>query len=308
MHLLFVPFITVIVFYYAGVYKSVIRYIDFSLVYLIFKAILISIFLVIFLRYLFVFISSLLNLFSSFQSSLIGVYGWLVGISSAVLLILGSRLVANNLLSERSSEKKVIIYGAGAAGIQLASALRVSSEMEPVAFVDNDKSLHGTFLGGLKILDPKKIEKLSQKKKIDEVLIAMPSASKTVLRGLLKEIEEHSIKVRILPGLSELAQGKITVSDLKEVDISDLLGRIEVEPIEELINKNIKNKVVLITGAGGSIGSEITRQVSRNSPKELILLDSSEYALYQIVNELEKVQSRFEDAFSFSECNQSIKN
>ena len=160
--------------------------------------------------------------------------------------------------------------------------------MEPVAFVDNDKSLHGTFLGGLKILDPKKIEKLSQKKKIDEVLIAMPSASKTVLRGLLKEIEEHSIKVRILPGLSELSQGKITVSDLKEVDISDLLGRIEVEPIEELINKNIKNKVVLITGAGGSIGSEITRQVSRNSPKELILLDSSEYALYQIVNELEK--------------------
>ena len=182
----------------------------------------------------------------------------------------------------------MIIYGAGAAGIQLASALRVSSEMEPVAFVDNDKSLHGTFLGGLKILILKKIEKLSQKKKIDEVLIAMPSASKTVLRGLLKEIEEHSIKVRILPGLSELAQGKITVSDLKEVDISDLLGRIEVEPIEELINKNIKNKVVLITGAGGSIGSEITRQVSRNSPKELILLDSSEYALYQIVNELEK--------------------
>ncbi len=288
MHLLFVPFITVIVFYYAGVYKSVIRYIDFSLVYLIFKAILISIFLVIFLKYSFVFISSLFNLFSSFQSSLIGVYGWLVGISSAVLLILGSRLVANNLLSERSSEKRVIIYGAGAAGIQLASALRVSSEMEPVAFVDNDKSLHGTFLGGLKILDPRKIEKLSQKKKIDEVLIAMPSASKTVLRGLLKEIEEHSIKVRILPGLSELAQGKITVSDLKEVDISDLLGRIEVEPIEELINKNIKNKVVLITGAGGSIGSEITRQVSRNSPKELILLDSSEYALYQIVNELEK--------------------
>ncbi len=227
-------------------------------------------------------------MFSSFQSSLIGVYGWLVGISSAVLLILGSRLVANNLLSERSPEKRVIIYGAGAAGIQLASALRVSSEMEPVAFVDNDKSLHGTFLGGLKILDPRKIEKLSQKKKIDEVLIAMPSASKTVLRGLLKEIEEHSIKVRILPGLSELAQGKITVSDLKEVDISDLLGRIEVEPIEDLINKNIKNKVVLITGAGGSIGSEITRQVSRNSPKELILLDSSEYALYQIVNELEK--------------------
>ena len=118
----------------------------------------------------------------------------------------------------------------------------------------------------------------------------MPSASKSTLRSLLKEIEKYSIRVRILPGLAELAQGKILVSELKEVDISDLLGRYEVEANQELINKNIENKVVLITGAGGSIGSEISRQVSRHNAKKVILLDANEYALYSIKSEIESFE------------------
>ena len=115
----------------------------------------------------------------------------------------------------------------------------------------------------------------------------MPSASKATLRILLREIEKFSVKVRILPGLAELAQGKILVSELKEVDISDLLGRYEVEANQGLINKNIEGKVVLITGAGGSIGSEISRQVVKNNPKKVILLDANEYALFSIKNEIE---------------------
>ncbi len=193
------------------------------------------------------------------------------------------------LLSRRDIYKKVVIYGAGSAGIQLASALRVSKEFEPIAFVDKDKSLQGSFLGELKILEPTKLRKFIKKRSVDEVLIAMPSASKLILRNLLKEIEDYSVKVRILPGLAELASGKISVSELKEVEVSDLLGRNEVAPNKTLLNKNIKDKVVLITGAGGSIGSEISRQVKKNNPKKIVLLDSNEFSLYSIKNELSAI-------------------
>jgi FlaA1/EpsC-like NDP-sugar epimerase len=122
----------------------------------------------------------------------------------------------------------------------------------------------------------------------------MPSASKSSLFKLLKEIEGFSIKVRILPGLAALAQGQVSVSELKEVDILDLLGRLEVEANQDLINRNIENKVVLITGAGGSIGSEISKQVAKNKPSKVILLDSSEYALYSIKNKIEKLALNIE--------------
>jgi FlaA1/EpsC-like NDP-sugar epimerase len=166
--------------------------------------------------------------------------------------------------------------------------------MQPIAFIDKNPSLHNTFLGGIKILAPHKLEKLALKKKVDEVLIAMPSASKGTLRSLLKDIEKYSVKVRILPGLAELAQGKVLVSELKGVDISDLLGRFEVEANQNLINRNIKDRVVLITGAGGSIGSEIARQVVKNKAKTVIILDSNEYSLYKIRNELESLPNKVE--------------
>ena len=159
--------------------------------------------------------------------------------------------------------------------------------MQPVAFMDSNKSLHNTYIAGIKVLNPKQLGKLVTRGKIDEVLIAIPSASKSTLRNLLEEIENYSIKVRILPGLSELAQGKVLVSELKEVNLQDLLGRFEIEANQFLINKNIEDKVVLITGAGGSIGSEISRQVAENKPKKVILLDVNEYALYSIKKEIE---------------------
>ena len=199
------------------------------------------------------------------------------------------RLIANRLLTDDQFLKRVVIYGAGSAGMQLAGALRVSSEIQPVAFMDSNKALHGTYIGGIKVLHPKNLRKLVARGKVDEVLIAIPSASKSVLRNLLEEIKNFSIKVRILPGLAELAQGKVMVSELKEVNISDLLGRFEIEAKQDLINKNIKEKVVLITGAGGSIGSEISRQVVENRARKVILLDSNEYALYSIKKEIESL-------------------
>ena len=158
--------------------------------------------------------------------------------------------------------------------------------MKPICFIDEDLSLQNTFVGGLKVLSPDKLERMISKNKVDEVLIAMPSVSRASLQSLLKEIEQYAIKVRILPGVAELAQGKVSVTELKEVDISDLLGRVEVSPDLNLIEKNIKGKVVMVTGAGGSIGGEISRQVILNEPIKLIILDVNEFSLYTIKQEL----------------------
>ena len=283
----FFPFISVFLFYLFGLYKSVVRYIDFSFFLILLRILSI----VSFLNFIIWFALNLifsLNLDTIFVPR-ISLQGWTIGLFLIIFLIFSSRIFMTLLLSRRDIYKKVVIYGAGSAGIQLASALRVSKEFEPIAFVDKDKSLQGSFLGELKILEPTKLRKFIKKRSVDEVLIAMPSASKLILRNLLKEIEDYSVKVRILPGLAELASGKISVSELKEVEVSDLLGRNEVAPNKKLLNKNIKDKVVLITGAGGSIGSEISRQVKKNNPKKIVLLDSNEFSLYSIKNELSAI-------------------
>ena len=287
LRLFWLPIFCVLVFWNLGVYDSVVRYLDISVIIIIAKAIAVTFFINIFFRYLY---GIFLNFYNPPNAEPLVTYvGWLVGLLSFAFLIITLRLIASLYLVDRNSEKRVAIYGAGSAGIQLASALRVSEEMQPIAFIDKNPALQGTNLGGIKVLRPDMLRRLAQRGKVDEVLIAMPSASKTTLGNLLKEIEDYSLKVRILPGLADLAQGKILVSELKEVDISDLLGRYEVEANKELINKNIKDKVVLITGAGGSIGSEISRQVLKNKAKKIILLDSNEYALYSIQREIEEI-------------------
>lgn len=287
IRLVWTPLFCIFCFWHLGVYSSIVRYIDFSLILIIAKAITI----VFIVNFIFKILYGLFLTYFGLSNSepLISLIGWVVGLVTFSFLIIISRLLASLYLSDTDSEQRVIIYGAGSAGIQLASALRVSEEMQPVAFIDNNPSLHGTYLGGVKVLHPKKLERLAMKGKVDEVLIAMPSASRATLRELLKEIEGYSVKVRILPGLAELAQGKVLVSELKEVDTTDLLGRYEVEAQPDLLSKNIKNKVVLITGAGGSIGSEIARQVIKGKPSDLIILDSNEYSLYVLKSEIESL-------------------
>tara|TARA_B100000963_G_scaffold361774_1_gene399436 strand:- start:2044 stop:3993 length:1950 start_codon:yes stop_codon:yes gene_type:complete len=284
---LWVPFLTIVVFSFSGVYKTVLRFIDFSAIYLILKSILVVL-VVILASKVFLYnlqLSNPFNFIVAIQPK-ISFAGWVLGSLSSILLIIGSRLFANFFFTYESPGKRVVIYGAGSAGVQLASALSVSPELNPIAYLDKDPSIQNTYLGGIKVLSPHKLRKLVTKKKVEEVLIAIPSAPKAILRNLLKEIEEYSVKVRILPGLAELAQGKVVVSELKEVNTSDLLGRYEVEANQNLLNKNIQEKVVLITGAGGSIGSEIANQVSNLNPKILIILDSNEFALYKVKNKI----------------------
>ena len=292
LRLFWPPLFCVIFFWYIGVYDSVVRYLDISVITIIFKAIALAFLINIGTRFLYGLFLDYYN--PSNAEPLITFVGWLVGLLCFAFLVVSLRLIASIYLFDRQYEKRVVIYGAGSAGIQLASALRVSQEMQPVAFIDKNPTLQGTYLGGIKVLHPDMLEKLSRKGKVDEVLLAMPSASKATLTALLKDIENFSLKVRILPGLADLAQGKILVSELKEVDISDLLGRYEVEANQDLINKNIRDKVVLITGAGGSIGSEISRQVVKNKARKIILLDSNEYALYSIQKEIESTAEELE--------------
>jgi FlaA1/EpsC-like NDP-sugar epimerase len=188
----------------------------------------------------------------------------------------------------RADARRLLIYGAGSAGRQLASALANSAELRPVGYLDDDAKLHGQTLNGLKIYNPSRLDELVKKLNVQDVLLAMPSASRARRNEILDLTRKAHVQVRTLPGLAELAQGNVQVSDLKELDIEDLLGRDPVVPNPALLTKNIAGKVVLVTGAGGSIGSELCRQIIKAQPAALLLVESSEFALYAIHQELEQ--------------------
>jgi FlaA1/EpsC-like NDP-sugar epimerase len=189
----------------------------------------------------------------------------------------------------QSDKKRVLVYGAGDAGIQLVSALSHSSEYNPVGFIDDSNELQGNQIRGLNIYSINSVESVINKLKVDEVLIAMPSASRTKRLDIINTLEPYPVLVRMLPGVAELAEGKISIGDLREVSIKDLLGRESVEANKDLLGKNITNKVVVVTGAGGSIGSELCRQIVFLKPKALILYEMSELALYSIEKELSNI-------------------
>lgn len=183
---------------------------------------------------------------------------------------------------------RVLIFGAGSAGRQLASAMNNSHELRVVGFVDDDDRLHNHVLNGLTIYSPNDIEGLVQKQAVQSVLLAIPSASRSRRNDIIRQLSALRVSVRTLPGVAEMAQGKVTYDDLRELDLEDLLGREAVEPDPTFMARNTLGKTVLVTGAGGSIGSELCRQIASHHPSTLLLLDSSEYALYTIHQELEK--------------------
>jgi FlaA1/EpsC-like NDP-sugar epimerase len=205
----------------------------------------------------------------------------------------GSRFVARYLFLRRSGAKgtaaRVAIYGAGSAGARACSVLLGGPDFHPVAFIDDKKSLQGSSINGIAIYGPESLHELVRRRRIDRILLAMPSASRRRRREILTQLEPLGVHVQSLPNLSDLISGKAQISELRDVDVGDLLGRDPVPPRPKLFDASIRGKCVLVTGAGGSIGSELCRQILRLGPSRLVLFEMSELALYNIQRELEDI-------------------
>jgi FlaA1/EpsC-like NDP-sugar epimerase len=209
----------------------------------------------------------------------------LVGASRAAARVWIGGLYQQQL--RKAALPQALIYGAGSAGRQLASAMANCHEIRVVGFLDDDDRLHGHVLNGLLIHKPADLAEILSVSPITDVLLALPSVSRQRRNDILNTLKPHKVAVRTLPGLSDIATGKVSLSDVRELDIDDLLGREPVKPNGLLLNLNTYNKTVLVTGAGGSIGSELCRQILKTNPKQLLLVEMSEFALYQIHQELQ---------------------
>lgn len=203
----------------------------------------------------------------------------------------GSRFGWRALYRVRISRQKenVVIYGAGETGRQLLDAIRYVGDYAVVAFVDDNKSLHSQEISSVKVYSADNLDVLKQRMGVTAVLLAAPGASRTQRRKIIDRVEKHTLQLRTIPAIGDLISGRAQVSDLKIVQAEELLGRDVVPPNVGLLKAHISNKVVMVTGAGGSIGSELCRQIVLQEPNCLVLFDVSEFALYEINNELEKV-------------------
>jgi FlaA1/EpsC-like NDP-sugar epimerase len=221
-----------------------------------------------------------------------------IGIIQPILLLLfvgASRAFVRIWLGDqyssilkRSTRPKVLIYGAGGNGRQLVAAMANSHEMQVIGFLDDDDRLQGHVLNGLPIYDPNDLEYLVSALSISNVLLALPNISRKRRNDILNHIRGAHVAVRTLPSMTDLAQGKVSIADLRELDVDDLLGREPVIPNHILLTKNVHGKVVMVTGAGGSIGSELCRQILSIGPTKLLLIEQSEFALYGVHQELEE--------------------
>jgi len=208
----------------------------------------------------------------------------------ALIVIGGSRLLARwlfgNILNTNREKSKVIIYGAGSAGRQLSQALQSSIEYQHVAYIDDNLSKDGAYINNIPVFSSDTIGKIIEKNDISEVLLALPSISRKKQNEIIEKLSPFSVHVRSLPSVSELAEGKVKIEDLLEIDVANLLGRKPVPSNEKLLKIKITDKVVLVTGSGGSIGSELCRQIIFLKPKKLVLFENNESSLYQIEQEL----------------------
>ena len=272
--------IVIPIFWLLGLYRTIFRYTDFSIIFTIFTSMLI---------------------YGLLYFLVIGVYGIpeiprSVGIIQPMLLffmIIISRLSVKYLLTNSytfknkiSKRRNVLIYGAGDAGRQLIIALENSPEFKVDGIIDDNEQFHRQVLLGQTIYSPSKLERLIKVKNINLVFLALPSISRNKRNQIIEQLKKYKLVVKTLPSISEIVDGRITVSDIKDLNIEDLLNREQVKPDLKMLNKNINSKIVMVTGAGGSIGSELCRQIIRLKPNKLLLLELNEFALYKIYEEL----------------------
>ena len=287
---LFAPVFAVPVFAHFGLYRAIIRYIGMRAAWSIVKAILVY--------------SAIWGLVA-FLSGVGGVPRSVVLINAMVALLAvgGSRMLARFLLRKiedlvrikhastgagagMSQQSRVVIFGAGAAGRQLAVGLGQSSECILLAFVDDGIQLQGRDLMGVPIISPEQLQDFSANHQVDDILLAMPSITRKKRSEIIEYLRPLNLRIRTLPGLMAMAQGKADYADLHDLDINDLLAREPAEPDESMLQAQVTGKVIMVTGAGGSIGSELCRQILQRKPKVLLLFELSEFSLYTLHTEL----------------------
>ena len=264
-----------------GLYRAIVRYMGAQAVFTIAKGV--------------TYATGLLIVLTALSNTVIpwpvfGIY-WAL----AVVYIGGSRLILQDIYQERQKSKlnrqRVLIYGAGSAGVQLAHALHSGHEFLPVAFIDDKRELQKSYINGMKVYNPHQIEALIEVENISQILLAMPSIGRNARRTILDKLEPLPAHIKTIPGIVDLVEQRAPVNEIREVDIEDLLGRDPVPPHVHLLDKCIKGKSVLVTGAGGSIGSELCRQILKLQPSKLVLFDKSEFSLYKIEQDLRNIQS-----------------
>jgi FlaA1/EpsC-like NDP-sugar epimerase len=290
--------VSVVVFIKLGLYRAILRYMTLPAVAAIATGVCIS--------------GLALAASSFFTRSEIPRSVPLIYISTALFFIGAPRFFIRSIISllykdKNNSKESVIIYGAGYTGHQLALSL-TTTRFKPVAFVDDDPKLKGSLVAGLKVYRPKNLMELSKEHSANKVLLALGNASRPERMGVIKKLESLSINVQTIPDLNDVLTGKAKIEDIKDVEIDDLLGRDPVTPNQELLHACIANKVVMVTGAGGSIGSELCRQILRQKPTHLILLEINEFSLYKIEQELQKSLQAFQGTTELITLLGSVQN
>jgi len=281
-----------------GLYRPILRHVGLELFYKVTQAIALSYAIILFIHFLFQ--------LESFPRSIV-----IMDALLSIMLMMGGRLLIRWCLYNTGSPffigtppPKAIIYGAGKAGTQLAQALSQQQTYQITAFVDDNPQLQRTQINGISVYSPNQLPKLVKQQVVKTILLAIPSAEGKIKQKILDALQELPVTVKTVPSLSEIIGSQTAVSDLREIDITDLLGREEIPPIPELLNINITGKSVLVTGAGGSIGAELCRQIAQHNPRLLILYERNEYALYQINQEL---RERFPELLPIP-CLDSVTN
>ena len=276
-----IPLVSIPLFIKLGLYRSVLKFMGTKVIVTVFQAISITSLILGFVMMIF--------READLPRTVIFIF-WSV---SGILIVVGRFMFKGLLYSWDNfvnNRKPTIIYGAGSAGAQLVESLRKNHEYAPIAFIDDDKSKHGTFINFTKIYPFQELKRIIDERNAKIILLAIPSLSANGKRDLLKKLSKYPIEVKLLPSLSSIVEGMVSIDNIRHVEVQDILGRIPVAPKSTLLKKNIKGKNVLITGAGGSIGSELCRQIINLKPKKVVLFDHSEFNLYSIDYELSSLQ------------------
>ena len=280
---LIIPLVSIPLFIRFGLYKSVLKFMGAKVIVTAFQSITIT--------SLFVGFAMMIFREADMPRTVILIF-WFV---SSILIIIMRFLYKGYLYSWDNfvnDRKPTIIYGAGSAGAQIVESLRKNHEYAPIAFIDDEKSKQGTFINFTRIHPFSDLKDIIKKRKVKAILLAIPSLSEQRKRDLLKKLSKYPVEVKLLPSLSEIVSGRVSIENIRHVQVEDILGRTPVKPKTSLLKKNITGKNVLVTGAGGSIGSELCRQILKLKPNKIVLFEHSEFNLYSIDYELTSLEEK----------------